>query len=155
VRRVAISEFFLGYRKTALRAGEFIRAIVIAKTATGRNFRAWKVSKRLEDDISAVFAAFTLQTDAQNCVSHVRIAFGGMAAIPQRALRCEQLLLGQPLTLCAIEQACKALEQEFQPLSDFRASAAYRLQLAKNLLRRYYADLNGELTITEVARYVS
>ncbi|WP_336803329.1 xanthine dehydrogenase small subunit [Erwinia aphidicola] len=155
MRRVAISEFFLGYRKTALRAGEFIRAIVIAKTAAGRNFRAWKVSKRLEDDISAVFAAFTLQTDAQNCVSHVRIAFGGMAAIPQRALRCEQLLLGQPLTLCAIEQACKALEQEFQPLSDFRASAAYRLQLAKNLLRRYYADLNGELTITEVARYVS
>lgn len=155
VRRLPLSEFFLGYRQTALREGEFIRAIAIAKAAAGRHFRAWKVSKRREDDISAVFAAFTLETDDNHSVRHVRIAFGGMAAIPQRAVLAEQQLLGQPLTLSRIEQACKTLEETFQPLSDFRASAAYRLQLAKNLLRRYYADLNGELTLTEVTRYVS
>lgn len=153
-RRLPLDQFFLSYRKTALGEGEFIRAVAIPRTNIVQHFRAWKVSRRLEDDISAVFAAFTLATDDAGCVTSVRIAFGGMAETPRRAQLSEQQLLGQPLTTTAVENACRALEQDFQPLSDFRASAAYRLQLAKNLLRRYYATLTDELTITEVSDYV-
>lgn len=155
LRRLPLEQFFISYRKTALQPGEFIRAVVIPREAATQNFRAWKVSKRREDDISAVFAAFTLVTDRQNCITRVRIAFGGMAEIAKRAQHCEQQLLGQLLTPAVIERACLALEQDFQPLSDFRASAAYRLQLAKNLLHRYHAMLTGELTISEVSQYVS
>ncbi len=153
-RRLPLEDFFLSYRKTALRESEFIRAVVIPRAMAAQHFRAWKVSKRREDDISAVFAAFTLTTDDTGQVSSVRIAYGGMAETPRRARNCEQQLLGQPLTTSAIEKACRALEQDFQPLSDFRASAAYRLQLAKNLLRRYHATLSGELAVTEVSDYV-
>lgn len=153
-RRLQLDDFFLSYRKTALREAEFIRAVVIPRATIAQHFRAWKVSKRLEDDISAVFAAFTLATNDVGHVNSVRIAFGGMAETARRAYHCEQQLLGQPLTASIVENACRALEQDFQPLSDFRASAGYRLQLAKNLLRRYHATLTGEMTITEVSDYV-
>ncbi len=154
-RRLPLADFFLGYRRTALRPGEFIRAVIVPKVTPSQNFRAWKVSKRPEDDISAVFAAFMLETDDDNRVKLARIAFGGMADIPKRAVHCERQLLGKPLTLQSVEQACRALEQDFTPLSDFRASARYRLQVAKNLLRRYHASFSDELHVLEVSRYVS
>ncbi|MFS2226001.1 xanthine dehydrogenase small subunit [Pantoea sp. B65] len=153
-RRLPLEQFFLSYRQTVLQPGEFIRAIVIPKVTASHNFQAWKVSKRLDDDISAVFAAFNLQIE-QGVIRDARVAFGGMAAIAKRAAACEQQLCGQPFSSATIEKACRALEQDFQPLSDFRASAGYRLQVAKNLLRRYYHQQCGELTITEVAGYVS
>ena len=154
-RRLPMADFFTGYRQTALQPGEFIRAVIVPKVTASQNFRAWKVSKRLEDDISAVFAAFMLETDNNSCVKQARIAFGGMAEIPKRALHCERQLTGRPLTLQSVEQACRALEQDFTPLSDFRASARYRLQVAKNLLRRYHTALTDELQCVEVSRYVS
>ncbi|MGB9096993.1 xanthine dehydrogenase small subunit, partial [Erwinia sp.] len=147
VRRLPLKDFFQSYRKTALQEGEFIRAIVIPKVTTSQAFAAWKVSKRLEDDISAVFAALLVDTDSAGVVTEARIAFGGMAEIPKRASHSEQLLTGKPLTLASVEQACAALEQDFKPLSDFRATADYRLQIAKNLLRRFYASRSGELTL--------
>ncbi|KOC90825.1 xanthine dehydrogenase small subunit [Winslowiella iniecta] len=153
-RRLPLTQFFLRYRKTALQPGEFIRAVVIPKVTVSHNFHAWKVSKRLDDDISAVFAAFNLQI-IDGVIVNARVAFGGMAEIPKRASACEQQLTGQRLDLRTLEYACRALAEDFQPLSDFRASADYRLQVAKNLLRRYWHLLSGELTITEVARYVS
>ncbi len=118
------------------------------------DFVAWKVSKRLDDDISAVFAAFNLQIE-QGVVSSARIAFGGMAATPQRARHCEQAFIGQPLNSVTVSRAAAALAEDFQPLSDFRASSDYRLQVARNLLRRYWHRHNGEITCIEVARYVS
>lgn len=154
IRRLPLKDFYLSYRKTALRPGEFIRAIVIAKVTASQMFHAWKVSKRFEDDISAVFAAFLLETDESGVVTEARLAFGGMAEIARRASHSEQQLLGQRFTLSSLEQACAALEQDFKPLSDFRASAAYRLQIAKNLLRRFYASHAGELSLLEVSRYV-
>lgn len=155
IRRLPLKDFFLSYRKTALQQGEFIRAIVIPKVTGSQMFRAWKVSKRLEDDISAVFAAFLLETDEAGVVTEARLAFGGMAEIARRASHSEQQLLGQPLSLSTLEQACAALELDFKPLSDFRASADYRLQVAKNLLRRFYASRSDELSLLEVSRYVS
>lgn len=153
-REVTLDQFFTGYRQTILQPGEFIRTIIIPKVTVSPSFTAWKVAKRLDDDISAVFIAINLQIEA-DVVVQARLAFGGMAATPKRALAAEAELMGQPLSLASIEKACAALSDDFQPLSDFRASADYRLQVARNLLRRYYAQASGELTITEVSRYVS
>lgn len=155
VRRILLNDFFLSYRKTALEPGEFIRTVVIPKVTASQTFRAWKVSKRLEDDISAVFAAFLLDTDDSGIVTEARIAFGGMAETARRATQCENELTGKPLTLATVEKASAALGQDFTPLSDFRASAAYRLQIAKNLLRRFHASQTDELNVLEVSRYVS
>ncbi|MGK3124049.1 xanthine dehydrogenase small subunit [Candidatus Pantoea formicae] len=154
IREVPLDQFFIGYRKTLLQAGEFIRTILIPKMTVSPEFAAWKVAKRLDDDISAVFVAINVHL-ADGVVQQARLAYGGMAAKPKRALSAEAALLGQPFNTAALEKACAALSQDFQPLSDFRASADYRLQIARNLLRRYYAQTRGELTITEVARYVS
>lgn len=153
-RSLPLPTFFTGYRQTVLQPGEFIRAIIIDNVTTSQNFAAWKVSKRLEDDISAVFAAFNFQL-AQGVIVTARVAFGGMAAIPKRAVACEAALQGQPFAPQTLNRACHALAEDFQPLDDFRASADYRLQVAKNLLRRYFHQLSGELPFTEVARYVS
>ncbi|KJV47594.1 FAD-binding molybdopterin dehydrogenase [Pantoea sp. BL1] len=154
LREVLLDQFFTGYRQTVMQPGEFIRSIVIPKVTVSPDFVAWKVAKRLDDDISAVFIAINIQCK-DGVIEQARLAFGGMAATPKRAIAAEAALIGQPLTPASIEQACAALSQDFQPLSDFRASADYRLQVARNLLRRYYAHTCGELTITEVARYVS
>jgi xanthine dehydrogenase small subunit len=153
-REVPLDQFFVGYRQTVLLPGEFIRSIIIPKVTVSPEFAAWKVAKRLDDDISAVFAAINLHIE-DGVVVQARLAFGGMAATPKRALAAEAELQGLPLSLTTIEKACSALSVDFQPLSDFRASADYRLQVARNLLRRYYAQASGELTITEIARYVS
>lgn len=153
-RLLPLEAFFLGYRQTALQPGEFIQSIVIPKVTASQTFHAWKVSKRLEDDISAVFGAFLLERDAGGEITTARIAFGGMAATPKRATHCERALSGKVLTQQTLEQACRALEQDFTPLSDFRASAPYRLQVAKNLLRRWHASLNEELNLLEVTDYV-
>lgn len=153
-RSLPLDQFFTGYRQTQLKKGEFIRAIRIDKVTVSPDFVAWKVSKRLDDDISAVFGAFNLQFD-QGVVSAVRIAFGGMAATPGRAYHCEQRLLGQPLNAVTVSHAAAALAEDFQPLSDFRASSDYRLKVAQNLLRRYWHRHNGDITCIEVSRYVS
>jgi len=153
-RSLPLDQFFTGYRQTQLEKGEFIRAIRIDKVTVSPDFVAWKVSKRLDDDISAVFAAFNLQFD-QGVVSAARIAFGGMAATPQRARHCEQALIGQPLDAVTVSLAAAALAEDFQPLSDFRASSDYRLKVAQNLLRRFWHRHHGEITCLEVSRYVS
>jgi xanthine dehydrogenase small subunit len=134
-RELSIENFFLGYRKTALKQGEFIHSIVIPKPATGDWFQAYKISKRLEDDISAVCGAFYLRIEA-DIVQEVSIAFGGMAEIPKRATQVERVLAGQPWNEASIEVAITALSHDFTPISDFRASAEYRAQVAGNLLRR-------------------
>lgn len=154
-REIPLAHFFVAYRQTALQAGEFIRAIIIPKVTASQTFQAWKVSKRLEDDISAVFCAMLTDCDENGVITTVRIAFGGMAAMPKRAARCEQQLTGKPLSAASLEQACAALAEDFTPLSDFRASGEYRLRVAKNLLRRFYAAQHNELALLEVSRYVS
>ncbi|MEZ0199454.1 xanthine dehydrogenase small subunit, partial [Pseudomonas qingdaonensis] len=116
-------------------------------------FRAYKVSKRLDDDISAVCAAFNLSIE-DGVVSGVRIAFGGMAAIPKRARACEAALRGKPWNQAAIERACQALAEDFTPLSDFRASKEYRLLTAQNLLRKYFIEQQTPHIETRVTAYV-
>ncbi|WP_413528891.1 xanthine dehydrogenase small subunit [Rahnella inusitata] len=153
-RELPLEHFFLGYRKTALQPGEFIEQIRIPRaTSAARQLRVYKVSKRLEDDISAVCAA--LHIEVQNgVVIHARIAFGGMAEVAKRATGCEARLLGQPWQTATIERACQALEQDFTPISDFRASREYRMQVAKNLLRRCHIEMTSPETLMRVTHYV-
>lgn len=153
-RELPLDKFFLGYRKTALQPGEFIEQIRIPRnTSAARQLRIYKVSKRLEDDISAVCAA--LHIEVQNgVVIHARVAFGGMAEVAKRAISCEAQLLGQPWQTATIERACQALELDFTPVSDFRASREYRMQVAKNLLRRCHIEMTSPETLMRVTHYV-
>ncbi|KAF0279500.1 xanthine dehydrogenase small subunit [Spiribacter aquaticus] len=153
-REVPADGFFHGYRRTDLQTGEFIERVRIPRKANQRLF-AYKVSKRLDDDISAVCGAFSFALDpASQQIQRVRIAFGGMAATPARARACEAILGGAALTGDIIEQACAALNHDYSPISDARASQDYRREIAGSLLRRACTRLQDNhepLTVTDYA----
>jgi xanthine dehydrogenase small subunit len=136
-RELPLDDFFLGYRKTALTPGEFITRIRIPKPRAGLRFGAYKISKRFDQDISAVCGAFAIETST-GTVRAARIAFGGMAATPKRAPACERALVGKPWTEATVGAAATALERDFAPISDMRASARYRAAVARNMLWRFY-----------------
>jgi len=152
-RTLALEDYFIDYRVTARQESEFIEKIIVPKANARQAFRAYKVSKRLDDDISAVCAAFRLHIE-NGAVVDARVAFGGMAAVPKRAAACEQALIGAPWTSATVERACAALAQDFTPLSDFRASKEYRLLSAQNLLRKYFIELQTPHIETRVTSYV-
>jgi xanthine dehydrogenase small subunit len=102
-------------------------------------FACYKLSKRFDQDISAVMAAFRL-TNSNGSVADARLAFGGMAGTPKRASRAEAALVGRPFDAASVERAAAALAEDFTPLTDMRASAGYRLKTAQNLLRRFYLE---------------
>ncbi len=139
-RSIPIEDFFLYYRKQDRRPGEFVEAVTIPASAPA--LRCYKVSKRFDDDISAVCGCFNIATEAGRITS-ARVAFGGMAGIPKRAAAVEAALLGQPLSVETMERAAPAFAQDFTPLTDMRASADYRLEVARNMVRRYVLDLGG------------
>lgn len=140
-RQLPITDFFTGYKQTALQAGEYLQKIRVPLLKEGQQLQVYKVSKRHEDDISAVLAAFWLDTDGET-IHAARLGFGGMAAVPARALKTEQALVGQPLNEATFKQAAACLAEDFSPLSDVRASAGYRLQLAKNLLVKWGQEVS-------------
>jgi xanthine dehydrogenase small subunit len=142
-RDLPLEDFFLAYRKQDRQPGEFVEAVTIPAAAPA--LRCYKISKRFDQDISAVCGCFNV-TLSQGIVTAARIAFGGMAGTPARATRVEQALLGQPWTQPTITAATAAFAQDYQPLTDMRASASYRLTVAQNLLTRYFHDLNGVAT---------
>ncbi|MEM1078926.1 MAG: xanthine dehydrogenase small subunit [Pseudomonadota bacterium] len=139
-REVPLEAFFLDYGKQDRAEGEFVEAITIPRGQT--SLRVYKLSKRFDQDISAVCGAFDLERDGDT-IARARIAFGGMAGIPKRATNAEQALTGAPWTAASFERASETLAKDFTPLSDTRASAAYRLRTAQNMLYRYKADLEG------------
>lgn len=139
-RDLALEDFFLDYRKQDRQRGEFVTGITLPKSAP--NLRCYKISKRFDQDISAVLGCFNLTLD-QGRVTAARIAFGGMAGIPKRASAVETALIGQVFDMASLTAALPLFDTDFQPLSDMRASAQYRLKVAKNLLIRYLHDLSG------------
>lgn len=143
-RSVAMDDFFLDYRKTALAQGEFIHSVHIPRRRDDVLLRAYKISKRYEDDISSVCAVFALQMDSDR-VASVRVALGGMAATPQRARACENALLDQRLASLDVSAAADSLAGEFEPISDARASSEYRRQVTANLLLRLQREQRGEM----------
>jgi xanthine dehydrogenase small subunit len=146
-REVALDDFYLDYMASDLRPGEFVEMLRIPLPKDGVELRSYKISKRFDQDISAVCGAFQLGLEGDS-VASVRIAFGGMAATISRALHCEQALQGQVWDEAAIGRAMAALSKDFAPISDMRASADYRLRVARNFLRRLYMETQGELNAT-------
>jgi xanthine dehydrogenase small subunit len=148
-RELPLDDFFVGYRKTALRRGEFIERVRVPAIAPGRQFRVYKIAKRFDQDISAVCAAFSLEL-AEGRVHDIRLCYGGMAAMPKRARACERALIGRVWKEAALEAALPALDEDFTPISDMRASAAYRRLVAGNLLRKFLVETAGRPGVTRV-----
>ena len=138
VRRLPLQNFYTDYMKNALMPGEFVSGIAVPR-GQGGQLRAYKISKRFDCDISAVCAGLWVLLDGQT-VRGVRLAFGGMAGIVRRARGAENVLLDQPWSEAALQAAQAALTQDFTPITDMRASGAYRLQVAQNLLRRFWLE---------------
>jgi xanthine dehydrogenase small subunit len=131
-RGARLARFYTGYRKSVLLPGEFIRAIRVPKLSPDARFAAYKLSKRFDQDISSVCAAFHFDG------GKARFGFGGMAATPARARQAEAAYAAK-----GIEAACTALVEDFSPISDPRASAWYRLRAAQALLRKFHAGASS------------
>ena len=142
-RELPLEDFYLGYQKTARVPGEFVSHVRVPRRRDGLTLRAWKISKRFDQDISAVFACFALVFDG-NRVSAVRIGCGGVAPIPMRARGTEAALLDQPWTEATAASAATVLAGEFTPIDDMRASAAYRRRVLGNLMLRLWHDAGAK-----------
>jgi xanthine dehydrogenase small subunit len=142
-RRLALADFYTGYMTNRLVPGEFVQAIEVP-LATRAAVRAYKISKRFDCDISALCAGLAIERDHAGTIVAARLAFGGMAATVRRAAQGEAALVGEPWNEATLAAAQSALGRDFAPLSDLRASAAYRLQVAQNLLRRFWLETRGD-----------
>jgi xanthine dehydrogenase small subunit len=142
-RVLALEDFYLGYQKKDLRPGEFVEAVRVPLPKKGLAFRTYKLAKRFDQDISAVCAAFAFELDG-DIIRSARIAFGGMAATPKRAANTEVALKGRTWDAATLAVAMAMLPEDYAPLSDMRASGAYRMQVAQNLLKRFWFETRGE-----------
>ena len=142
-RTLPLEDFFIAYGKQDREPGEFVLAVEAPRLADHQRYRAFKVSKRFDEDISAVMLAVRVDLDGRR-IRGVRIACGGMAATPKRAKNAEQALTGANLDQPASWQAARAaLSQDFSPLTDMRATAAYRMTVAANLLQKALMEISG------------
>ena len=141
-RRLPLADFYTGYMQNRREPGEFLRAIELPLpgAAHALALRAYKISKRYDCDISAVCAGLALERDAEDRITAARLAFGGMAATVKRAAAAEAALLGRVWDEAAVEAAAAALARDYTPMTDLRASAGYRLEVAGNLLRRFWLE---------------
>ena len=139
-RDLPLEEFFLDYGKQDRQPGEFVEAVSFSRQTD--RLKCYKISKRFDQDISAVCGCFNI-TVSDGVVSGARIAFGGMAGIPKRATSVENALIGKPWSEDTVDAARAGFDEDFAPLSDMRASATYRLETARALLSRYFAEDQG------------
>jgi len=142
LREMPLEDYFLDYGSQDLRADEFVESVFVPRPAEGDIVHVSKLSRRFDSDISAVLGAFWLKV-ADGVVTHARVAFGGMAGTPRRALACEAALVGQAWDERTVGAAVAALGQDFAPMSDVRGTSAYRMQAAGNLLWRMWHERQG------------
>jgi len=148
-RTIALEDFFIDYDRQDLAPGEFVESVSIPRPSSGMLVRIVKLSKRFDSDISGVCGAFALRIE-DGVVREVRVAFGGMAAIPARAPGCEAALTGKPWNEETVEAAARALAEDYNPIDDLRGSAAYRRKVAANLLRRLWAERSEPVSVLSV-----
>ena len=141
-RDMPLEDLYTGYRKNVLAADEVLAWIKVPKAVSSDRAQVYKISKRYDDDISAVCLAINLRTEA-GIVTHASIGAGGVAATPVRAVKTQAALLGQPWTQATVQQAMATLRAEFSPISDMRASSAYRTEVLGNLLQRHWLESQG------------
>jgi xanthine dehydrogenase small subunit len=149
-RRMPLEDFYVDYMKNRLEPGEFVHSLDLPRRQPGQQVQAYKISKRFDCDISAVCAALAVDLDGHT-VRSARFAFGGMAGVTKRAAHAEAALAGQPWTEATLKAAQAALLADFQPLTDMRASAAYRMQVSQNLLRRFWLQTRPQGALPESA----
>ena len=142
-RQIPLEDFFVDYGKQDRASGEFVEAITVPKQPD--TLRCYKLSKRFDQDISAVCGCLNITRDG-NMITRARIAFGGMAGTPKRATTAEAALKNAPFGAAPFRAAMAAIADDFAPLSDMRASASYRMQTAQNMVLRYYYDQIGHTT---------
>ena len=145
-REMPLEQLYTGYRKNVMAADEVLAWIKVPKPTQSEFLRVYKISKRFDDDISAVCLAIALQlTDGK--VGAASIGVGGVAATPVRALETQSMLTGQVWTRTTVQQSMMTLRNEFSPISDMRASSAYRVQVLGNLLQRFWLESQGMMDI--------
>ncbi|NTI87937.1 xanthine dehydrogenase small subunit [Agrobacterium rhizogenes] len=142
-RTLPLEDFFIDYGKQDRNPGEFVEGIFVPYPAEDIHFAVYKISKRRDEDISALCGAFHLALDQAGNVADIRIAFGGMAGTPKRARTVEAELMGKPWTEATVNAARPAFDADYSPLTDWRATAEYRQLTAKNLLIRFYLETAG------------
>jgi xanthine dehydrogenase small subunit len=151
-RTIPLEALYVDYKKQSRDAGEWVEAIRIPKRTPGLQIASYKNSKRNEQDISAVCAAIALVLD-RSVVVHARIAYGGVAGVPKRANRTEAALIGKQWSEAIVRDATQSMAHDFTPMSDMRASAEYRMQVAQNHLLRFWYETQGENTSVETRVY--
>jgi xanthine dehydrogenase small subunit len=149
-RRLALEDFYLDYMLNALLPGEFVHSMVVPPQPEGTTLRAYKISKRFDCDISALCAALAIRLDGDR-VAQARFVYGGMAAIVRHAAKAEAAVIGQSWTEATARAAMAALAEDFTPLTDMRASAAYRLEVAQNLLLRLWHETRTDAPLDDAA----
>jgi xanthine dehydrogenase small subunit len=154
VRAMPLQDFYIAYQKTALEPGEFVAQLRIPLRAPHTLLRAYKISKRYDQDISAVFACFALTLDGKRITS-ARIGCGGVAATPRRAIATEAVLAGRSWDDATADAAVRALAEEFTPIGDMRASSGYRRAVLANLFRRFRLETAGTVPLTRVEEVTS
>jgi xanthine dehydrogenase small subunit len=142
-RELPIADFFIEYGKQDRQEGEFVTGITIPKVAD--NLHCYKLSKRFDQDISAVCGCLWIKVE-HDIVTEARLAYGGMAGTPKRAMNTENALIGQSWSEPTVRIAMNAMKTDFTPLSDMRASADYRMETAQNMLLRVWYERNGTVT---------
>jgi xanthine dehydrogenase small subunit len=141
-REMPLEGLYTGYRQNVMAADEVLAFVNVPHARAGEMLKVYKISKRYDDDISAVCLAIKLQIE-QGVVAHASIGAGGVAATPARATKTEAALTGQPWIEATVKNAMAVLRAEFSPLSDMRASSAYRTEVLGNLLQRYWLESQG------------
>ena len=142
---IPINGFFTNYRKTKLKKGQFIHSIRIPFLKQNI-FKAYKISKRIDDDISSVCASFNIEINKDK-IKKIRIAYGGMSSTPKRAFNCEKVLVNSNISYKTIGKAKKLLEKDFKPITDTRATQNYRMEVAKNLLEKCFSEVKQKKNI--------
>ena len=140
-----LNGFFTNYRKTKLKKGQFIHSIKIPFLKQNI-FKAYKISKRIDDDISSVCGSFNIEIN-KNKIKKIRIAYGGMSNIPKRAFNCEKIFINSNFSEKTISKAKKLLEKDFSPITDARATKKYRMEVAKNLLEKCFLEIRQKKII--------
>jgi xanthine dehydrogenase small subunit len=153
VRELPLVDFYLDYMRSRLEPGELVQALAVPLAAFRRTVRAYKIAKRYDSDISAVALAAAIERDG-DVVTTIRLAFGGMAATVKRAAAAEAAIAGQPWTQATVRAAQQALAVDYAPITDMRASAAYRLRVAQNLLWRCWLETRPADPLPEAATSV-
>jgi xanthine dehydrogenase small subunit len=150
-RTMPLEDYFLAYGKQDRMPGEFVEKVLVPRPSENSHFAVYKISKRRDEDISALCGAFNMTLDNEGRVEAIRIAFGGMAATPKRAKHVEQALIGEVWNWNLVSAAREAFDQDYQPLTDWRATVEYRSLTAKNLLTRFFLETAG--APTELRRF--